>query len=150
MTEELGKQAVEFTTNLLELAGFSLEAATEETEEGLRVVITGDDVPLLLGHNAELLNAFEYLCNRVLVSGDAGNKIIFDSNGYRALREKELRMMAQKAAEKVKSSGVPFSFDPMSPSERRIVHLALVDDKMVHTESHGGGHDRKVTIYRVK
>jgi spoIIIJ-associated protein len=58
-------------------------------------------------------------------------------------------MMAEKAAERVRTSHVPFSFDPMSPNERRIVHLALAGDDTVRTESLGDGIDRKVTIYPV-
>ena len=107
----------------------------------------GEDVALLLGHNAELLDALEYLGNRILArkSGDE-SKVVFDSGGYRARREKELRLMAEKAAERVRTSRIPFTFDPMTPNERRIVHLALADDSSVTTESQGTGENRKVTV----
>jgi spoIIIJ-associated protein len=72
---------------------------------------------------------------------------VLDSGNYRARREKELRLMAEKAAERVRTTRIPFSFDPMSPNERRIVHLALGEDQSVKTESRGNGVDRKVTIY---
>ena len=55
-------------------------------------------------------------------------------------------MMALKAAERVRSSRTAFTFDPMSPSERRIIHLALVDDSGVKTESVGEGLERKVRV----
>jgi spoIIIJ-associated protein len=55
--------------------------------------------------------------------------------------------MAEKAAERVRTTRIPFSFDPMSPNERRIIHLALGEDQTVKTESRGNGVDRKVTIY---
>ena len=73
-------------------------------------------------------------------------KLVFDSGNYRALREQELRLMAEKAAERVRSSHSAFTFDPMSPSERRIIHLALVNDRTVRTESVGDGADRKVKV----
>jgi spoIIIJ-associated protein len=54
--------------------------------------------------------------------------------------------MAQKAAERVKSSKVPFIFDPMSAQDRRIIHMAVVDDPGVRTESEGEGQMRRVKI----
>ncbi|PYP84215.1 MAG: hypothetical protein DMF61_20790 [Blastocatellia bacterium AA13] len=75
------------------------------------------------------------------------SRIVVDSGSYRAGREKELQLMAVKAAERVRTSRIPFSFDPMTPNERRIVHLALSEDSTVRTESQGGGVDRKVTIF---
>ncbi|HEY6330740.1 MAG TPA: R3H domain-containing nucleic acid-binding protein, partial [Blastocatellia bacterium] len=74
-------------------------------------------------------------------------RIVFDSGSYRSRREKELQLMAAKAAERVRASRVPFSFDSMSPNERRIVHTALIEDKSVRTESKGDGIDRKVIVY---
>ncbi len=139
---------VEFINQVLDRSGLGLRATADQTPDGLRVEVRGEDIALLLGHNAELLDALEYLGNRYItrISGEETH-VIFDSNNYRARREKELRLMAQHAAEKVRLSRKPFSFDPMSPNERRIIHLALSEDKTVRTESQGGGHDRKVTIY---
>jgi spoIIIJ-associated protein len=148
MEEDLEPRVVEFTNGLLELGGFDLTASAEDGDDGLKVQISGADVALLLGHNAELLDAMEYLCNRVFLR-ETGHesRIVLDSGNYRARREKELRLMAEKAAERVRTTRIPFSFDPMSPNERRIIHLALGEDQAVKTESRGNGVDRKVTIY---
>lgn len=148
MEEDLEPRVVEFTNGLLELGGFDLTASAEDGDDGLKVQISGADVALLLGHNAELLDAMEYLCNRVFLR-ETGHesRIVLDSGNYRARREKELRLMAEKAAERVRTTRIPFSFDPMSPNERRIIHLALGEDQSVKTESRGNGVDRKVTIY---
>lgn len=151
MSEEDVNHVVEFTNQVLGSSGLDLTARAGETEDGLRIQVGGDDVALLLGHNAELLDALEYLGNRVLAhaSGDDA-RLVFDSGGYRARREKELRLMAEKAAEKVQASRIPFTFDPMTPNERRIIHLALADVKSVTTESQGNGENRKVTIRPAK
>src|SRR6185369_10242749 len=112
------------------------------------VELTGEDVPLLLGRNGELLNAMEYLANKVYGRQMPNeSKICFDSEGFRQARERELQLMATHAAERVRLNKRPFSFEPMSPSERRIVHLALAEQAGVRTESHGEGEDRKVTVY---
>ena len=147
MSEEDVNLVVDFTNQVLGSSGLDLKAGADHAEEGLRIQVGGDDVALLLGHNAELLDALEYLGNRVLAraSGEE-TKLVFDSLGYRARREKELRLMAEKAAEKVRLSRIPFSFDPMIPNERRIIHLALANDNSVTTESQGNGENRKVTI----
>lgn len=147
MSEEDVTLVVDFVNQILSESGLSLKASSEEAVEGPRVQIRGDDVALLLGHNAELLDSLEYLGNRILVRklGEEA-RIVFDSGGYRARREKELQLMAEKAAERVRLSRIPFNFDPMSPNERRIIHLALADDSTVTTESQGNGENRKVTV----
>jgi spoIIIJ-associated protein len=151
MSEENVNLVVEFTNRVLDSSGLDLEAAGDQTDEGTQIQVRGGDVALLLGHNAELLDALEYLGNRVLARASGEEvKLVFDSGGYRARREKELRMMAEKAAEKVKLSRIPFTFDPMTPNERRIIHLTLANDTSVTTESQGNGENRKVTIRPAK
>jgi spoIIIJ-associated protein len=147
MSEEDISLVVEFTNQVLGSSGLDLSAVADRGEDGFKVQVQGDDVALLLGHKAELLDALEYLANRVFArsSGEEG-RLVFDSGGYRARREKELRLMAEKAAEKVRLSRIPFSFDPMTPNELRIIHLALSNDASVTTESQGNGENRKVTI----
>ncbi len=151
MSEEDVNLVVDFTNQVLGSSGLDLKAGADQAEDGLKIQVRGDDVALLLGHNAELLDALEYLGNRVLAraSGEEA-RLVFDSGGYRARRERELRLMAEKAAEKVRLSRIPFSFDPMTPNERRIIHLALANDASVATESQGNGENRKVTIRPAK
>ncbi|MEK6299271.1 MAG: R3H domain-containing nucleic acid-binding protein [Acidobacteriota bacterium] len=147
MPEDDLNAVVEFTNRVLGASGLELKAEAEGSSEGLKVQVRGGDVALLLGHNAELLDALEYLANRTLAR-HAGEelRIVFDSGSYRAQREKELRLMAEKAAEKVRTARTPFSFTPMSANERRIIHLALAEDTTVVTESQGSGENRKVTV----
>jgi spoIIIJ-associated protein len=148
MSEDDVARVLDFTNEILRLSGLDLNAAAEPVEDGVKVDVRGGDIALLLGHNAELLDALEYLASRLLArSSDEEKRIVFDSNNYRARRERELQLMAEKAAEKVRVSRVPFSFDPMSPNERRIIHLTLASDSAVRTESKGNGENRKVTIY---
>jgi spoIIIJ-associated protein len=148
MSEDEVRKVVDFTNRILRLSGFDLKATAEPVDGGHRIDLHGADMPLLLGHNAELLEALEYLVTRLLIreSGDE-TQIAFDANNYRARREKELRLMAEKAAERVRATKISFSFDPMSPSERRILHLALATDSTVKTESQGAGENRKVVVH---
>jgi spoIIIJ-associated protein len=143
-----------FVEGIVEAAGFDLSVKVDDLggddPDHLRVVLSGPDRGLLLGRNAELLDALEYITNRAFgkqLSHDG--KITFDSGNYRALREQELKMMAEKAAERVRTSRTSFTFEAMSPSERRIIHLTLVDDRTVRTESVGDGAERKVKVVPV-
>ena len=138
----------EFVNTVLELSGLDLRAEISSRPDSLAVELTGEDVPLLLGRNGELLNAMEYLANKVYGRQlPAETKIIFDSEGFRSARERELQLMAMHAAERVRVSKRPFTFEPMTPSERRIVHVALAEQTGVRTESQGEGEDRKVTVF---
>lgn len=115
--------------------------------DNIQVQFQGFDLPLLLGHNAELLDAFQYIARRAFADAVAdGLQIDFDANGYREARHQELELMAQKAAEKVRLTKVPFVFDPMNAQDRRIVHMALVDMAGIRTESEGEGQMRRVKI----
>jgi len=142
---------VDFVNRVLEQSGLDLRASVEPLGEAVRVQVRGGDRAVLLGHNAELLDALEHLGNRMLarVTGEE-HHIVFDSGSYRAQREKELQLMAEKAAERVRMTRKPFTFDPMSPGERRIIHLALAEDASVRSESQGSGDHRKVTIHPAK
>jgi spoIIIJ-associated protein len=112
------------------------------------VEFAGPDSPLLLEHGGELLRALELLALEILrLPANEHEKICFDCMNRRAMRLEELRIAAGVAAEKVRKSGVPYSFAPMSSRERRILHLALRDHADLHTESEGEGLRRYVVLY---
>src|SRR5579862_5730384 len=111
------------------------------------VDFSGPDSALLLDRGGELLRALELLAFEIVRLPSAEHeKISFDCKNQRSLRLKELRMAASVAAEKVRQTGVPFHFAPMSSRERRMVHLALRDEADLRTESDGEGRDRCVVL----
>jgi spoIIIJ-associated protein len=108
----------------------------------------GPDSVLLLDRGGELLRALELLALEMLhLPSGEHEKISFDCQNQRSLRLEELRMAAAVAAEKVRKTGTPFHFAPMSSRERRIVHLALRDHADLRTESDGEGLRRCVVLY---
>jgi len=112
------------------------------------VEFAGPDSSLLLERGAELLRSMELLAMEMLrLPGNEHEKISFDCMNHRAARLEELRLAARVAAEKVRHTGVPYEFAPMSSRERRIVHLALRDERDLHTESTGEGLRRSVVLY---
>lgn len=112
------------------------------------VEFIGPDSSLLLERGGELLRALELLALEMLrLPGNEHEKICFDCMNRRAMRLDELRMAAGVAADKVRKTGTPYQFAPMSSRERRILHLALRDEVDLRTESAGEGLRRCVVVY---
>ena len=135
----------EFLNLFVRSARLKLSFDVREKEGEIEVNFTGEDRPILLARAAAMLQAVEYLCNRIFERN--GSRIILDSDGYRAVRTEELQLMAVTAADNAKRLGQPVPLSPMSPEERRIVHLAIADDQGIRTESEGHGENRKVVIH---
>jgi spoIIIJ-associated protein len=112
------------------------------------VDFAGPDSALLLDRGGELLRALELLALEMLrLPSGEHEKISFDCQNQRSLRLEELRLAAAVAAERVRKTGMPYHFTPMSSRERRIVHLALRDHADLRTESDGEGMRRCVVVY---
>src|SRR3954462_4766142 len=90
------------------------------------VEFAGPDSALLLERGGELLRSVELLAIEMLrLPGNEHEKVSFDCKNHRKMRLEELRLAADVAAQKVRQTGTPYTFAPMSSRERRIVHLAL-------------------------
>lgn len=111
------------------------------------VAVEGGDLSFLIGRNAETLNALQ-LITRMIVGKEVGQAahVIIDVSGYRERRAEGLRKLAQKMAQQAVSSGSRQTLEPMSPAERRIIHLELREHSEVTTESVGEEPRRKVVI----
>src|SRR4051794_23666471 len=145
----------QFLLPLLEHAGFELSYELRAAENPhpevenpeVTVRFSGVDVDLLLENRAELLLSLEHLAmESIRIPVEDHSLISFDANDYRLLRVEELRMSALAAADKVKRTRVPFHFNPMSSRERRVIHLALREEKDLRTESVGLGPARAVVV----
>src|SRR5438067_4574422 len=112
------------------------------------VEFAGPDSPLLLERGGELLRSIEFLALEMLrLPGNEHEKVCFDCMNHRGMRLEELRLAASVAAEKVRKTGAPYGFAPMSSRERRILHLALRDHSDLRTQSEGEGLRRYVVVY---
>ncbi len=112
------------------------------------VELSGADSPLVLENGGELLRAFEHVSLEMLrLAPDEHEKVSFDCQNFRSARFQELRLAADVAAERVRKSGMPYAFAPMSSRERRILHLALRDLTDLRTESAGEAALRHVVVY---
>jgi len=120
--------------------------APEEPE--ISISFRGDDADLLLERNAELLLALEHVAHRWLrLDPRLHDEVRFDCGEYRTMRLDELKLSARVAAQRVRETGQPFRFNPMSPRERRLIHLELTGAQGVRTTSEGIGDRRQLVIY---
>jgi spoIIIJ-associated protein len=130
------------TVNPPVTAGLELETPD------ILVELAGPDSDLVLERGGELLRSLETIAHEaVRLHGEEHDRIAFDCRGYRAARQRELKLAAEVAAEKVIRTGVPYSFAPMSSRERRLLHLAFRDHQSLTTQSEGEGGRRYVVLY---
>jgi spoIIIJ-associated protein len=147
--EALAKKARAFLDPLF--ASLKVQPQHEiKIKEGLVwLVFSGAGLGSLIGRRGEMLNALQYLTN-LAVNRDRKEhaRLVLDVEGYRAGREETLVALAKKMAEKAVRSGRRVELEPMNPHERRIVHMALQNDKRVDTLSQGEEPYRRVVISR--
>jgi len=121
----------------------------EDDDEGsMTFEIEGPDAGLLIGRHGETLQSLQFLI-RMVTNRQLGRKayVVIDIEDYRERRVQMLRRLARRTAGRVVSSGSDDSLEPMSPAERRIVHMALAGHPEVRTESEGEGNQRRVVIF---
>ncbi|HIE38126.1 MAG TPA: single-stranded DNA-binding protein [Anaerolineae bacterium] len=139
---------------LLERMGFAAgihthqaEPAPDEEEGPLVLDVRGPGVDALIGRRGETLAALQRIV-RLIVGRRMAERVnlVVDVDGFKQRRERNLRRLATRMAERAAQSGQTVALEPMSAYERRIVHLALRDRTDVRTESVGTGYRRRVTI----
>jgi spoIIIJ-associated protein len=117
-----------------------LEAAIEvsEDDEGIVARLDGDDLGQLIGRRGQTIDAVQLICYRAALAGGAERRrVIVDAAGYREQRRQAVERQADRAAERALGSGKEIELEPMSPTERRIVHQHLKDRAGVETFSEG-------------
>lgn len=140
--------AVETTlTELLSAAGLLVEIRRRPSTEEMVFELIGDDVEPLLANRGEGLNGLEVLTGRI-----AGRRLArpvhprVDAEGFRRHQKETLEDLAHRSADEAKKTRRPQLLPPLSPSERRLVHLALAEDPDVETESEGSGFLKRVAV----
>ena len=144
---EEAKRAKAFLAGLTERMGVPVEIALQESEEQLRMQMTGEGMSLLIGRRGETLDALQYLTSLNINRGrEEYLRVSIDTENYRAKREEALRKLAVRMAGRAKKSGRRVALEPMNPYERRILHSALQNDPDVTTHSEGEEPYRRVII----
>jgi spoIIIJ-associated protein len=136
-----------FLHEVVTAMGMTLTATVEETPDGTRVNLEGEDGGALVRGGGEGLQALQHLVATAFRRqlGD-DNRVVIDCNGFRKDKDLELKQMARFMAEKARSSGVPQEMGPLNPYERRIVHLAIAEEPDATSESIGDAFMKTVII----
>ena len=131
---------------LLKRMGLTLDIQVRSIDP-VTLNAVGPGVAELIGRRGTTLRALQFVLG-MMVNKQLERRIrlVVDADGYRQRRESLLEGMAERLAQRVRVTRQQMALEPMPPNERRIVHLALVDDPEVTTESEGAGDDRRVVI----
>lgn len=151
--EEISTNLGEFQTTvstILKYIGVEAEVtAKEESEKRIYISISTEDSGVLIGKKGTTLEALQFIISLIAAkhfNDENERHIIIDVDGYRARREETLKHIAHQAAQQAKRTRRSVSLEPMSPYERRIIHLALQEDQEVETKSDGEPPYRSVKV----
>jgi spoIIIJ-associated protein len=154
--EVRAENARAFVETLLTKMGMDAIADLVEPEASdppseIRIEIEGRDSGRIIGKKGQVLSAIQHVVNRVVNKPGLDRRhVVVDAEGYRQRREDTLATMAQRLGRKALEEGKIITFEPMSPRDRRIVHLALAKFPGVVTKSDGEGEGRRVQIIPVR
>jgi spoIIIJ-associated protein len=151
ITAEKREEAAKTLREILDRMG--IEAEVSAFDDGDRIILDahGAESGLIIGKKGATLDALQYVINRIISKKpNDGPGVVVDAEGYRGRREDSLADLARRLAEKAIKSGRPVPVEPMSPHDRRIVHVTLAEHPDVTTESEGEGVFRRVVIFPKK
>ena len=156
--QQAAQQIATFLNAVVRLGGLRLKyrisagPVPEDSEhagaEVLNVELLGQDAPLLTQRGGELLRSLEHIAIQILRLDVREHDLVsFDALNFKALRQQEIQRSAELAAERVRQTGMPYSFPPTNSRERRLLHLAVKNIEDVESASIGEGQDRYLVVY---
>lgn len=123
------------------------DVVVEESEDEISGRFDGDDLGLVIGRRGQTIDAIQLLCYRAAFRDKTDRKrVSVDAAGYRAERQEIVERQADRAAERALESGKEIELEPMSSTERRIVHQHLKDRSGIETFSEGSEPERCVVV----
>ena len=138
---------VDFLQKVTAALGIETPISPEQTPDGVRLNLTGEQAELLVRHRGEPLKALQHVVDMAFGRRLPEDQRVFvDALDYRKGKDVELRQMARLLAEKVKQTGVDQQIGPLNPYERRLVHIAVAEIPGVATESVGDAFSKTVYI----
>jgi spoIIIJ-associated protein len=150
LSPEMGEKACATLKDILHLMNTeaSITLDIRDGESLITATATGGTPEgFLIGHRGQTLDALEYLLNRIITkSDDTETRVTLEIEGYRERRWKSLESLALRLGERAKRRRKTITLSPMSPRDRRVIHLTLQEDPLVTTKSMGRGYFRQVTI----
>ncbi|MBN3553610.1 protein jag [Fictibacillus nanhaiensis] len=142
------KSAIDYLEDVTSKMGVPVTITQRQENDHLVLDLSGDKIAILIGKRGQTLNALQLLTNMVANSDPASKhvKIVLDAENYRTRRQESLERLAEHSAQKVFFTKKSFAFEPMPANERKVIHLALKENRDVETTSEGVEPFRKVVI----
>ena len=142
---------VDFLKRFTESLGINATIEVEESDNGPRINIAGEEAELLVRHRGEPLKALQVVVDMAFGRSLGDDRRVFvDALEYRKGKDVELRQMAKLLGQKAKDTGLDQQLGPLNPYERRIVHMAVAEVPGATTESVGDAFSKTVLISRRK
>lgn len=147
MTTDQTRPIAEFLERFVAALGIKAAVDVEDTADGPRLNISGEEAELLVRHRGEPIRALQHVVDTSFARAfDDGRRVFVDALEYRKGKDVELRKMAVFLAQKARDTGVEQQLGPLNPYERRIVHMAVAEVPGATTESIGDAFSKTVHI----
>ena len=145
--EELLGEVRVLVTSVVEAMGFEARVDVYDADGFIAVDVSSDSTALFIGQKGETIDAIQYLVNAAVYrQRPFVKRIVLDAEGYRQRRVEAIQGIAHRTAWRALRERRPVELPPMSPAERRVVHIFLKDNPRVTTASEGSGDNRRVKI----
>jgi spoIIIJ-associated protein len=147
--EDLAEKASDFLLGLLERMGISADIDIKDDNDRTVLEIQTADTELVIGRRGVVIDALQHLVNKAVFkerSGEKGKPLVVDAGGFRDKQVERLRGIATKMAEKALQTKQIVELQPMSPHDRRIVHMAIAEIEGLSSRSEGEGEDRHILV----
>jgi spoIIIJ-associated protein len=159
--EDVAEKASEFLIGVLERMGISADIDVREEPDKFVLDVQTTDTELVIGRRGVVVDALQHVVNKVvyreraagraptsggLDKSEKGKPFVVDAGGYRDRQIERLKSLAQRMAEKALATNEIVALSPMSPHDRRIVHMAIAEIPGLATRSEGEGDDRHILV----
>jgi len=139
--------AAEMVTEILTRMGLGIEVKIREDADEVILDLSGGDTGRVIGKKGQTLDALQFIINKIVNRFPEGRRhVLLDSGDYRQRREDGLVSMARREAKRAVAQSRIVPLEPMSPRDRRVIHLSLAKFPGVSTRSDGQGQERRVRI----
>ena len=148
--EDIIKKELDTLLSLIDIdAQYDLNVEESNGIKYIKISFNGENLGYLIGNHGKHLESLQYIFSLILrkkLEEGTEYRVVMDVGGYKEERNKKIERMALQKADDARILGEPIELEPMSPSDRRVVHMALQVFDDVKTESVGEGNDRRVKI----
>jgi spoIIIJ-associated protein len=147
--EDLAEKASEFLLGVLSRMGISADIDIKDDTDKTILEIQTKDTEVVIGRRGVVMDALQHLVNKVVYrdrTGDRGKPLVVDAGGFRDKQIERLRALAQRMGEKALQTKQIVELQPMTPHDRRIVHMAIAEMAGLSSRSEGEGEDRHILV----